>query len=262
METHPVTHQSMIRAINFLKAFIPNNQPIGTNELSKKFNLNKSTASRILSILKENELLYQDLDTKKYQLGPLVAEMAKAMDRSFDAHLISIAQPFLEALGAATGEGVALEVLSGNNSILAYQIPTRKTLRVSINLGERLPVHVGSGAKIIMAFSDPKLVAKMLDHKLIRFTSSTITDPRVLKKKLLDYHRQGVAIDNGELDEDVHTVAAPIFNYQKIPVAAAVVVAPAKRMKNKIVKSKIVKCVIETAQSISSRLYYQGEVDR
>lgn len=261
METQPVTHQSIIRAVNFLKIFTPYNHPVGTNELSRKFNLNKSTVSRILNVMKDNDLLYQDPNTRKYQLGPLVAEMAMALNRSLDAHLISIAQPFLDKLSAETGEGVALEVLSGKSSILSYQMPTRKTLQVSVNLGERMPVHVGSGAKIIMAFSEPEFVDKLLDGKLIRFTPNTITDPEILKEHLVEYHKQGVAFDNGELDEDVHTVAAPVFNYQKRPVAAAVVVAPANRMGNKQVKSKIIKSVKTTARLISSKLFYQGESD-
>lgn len=255
METQQVTHQSIIRAVNFLKVFTPHNQPVGTNELSKRFNLNKSTVSRILSVMKDNKLLYQDPDTRKYQLGPLVAEMAMALNRSLDSHLISIAQPFLDDLSAKTGEGVALEVLAGKSSILSYQMPARKTLQVSVKLGERLPVHVGSGAKIIMAFSDTRFVEKLLDGKLIRFTPNTITEREVLKKHLIDYKKQGVAFDNGELDEDVYTVAAPIFNYQKRPVAAAVVVAPAKRMANKKVRSMIVQSVKETAKLISSKLF-------
>jgi DNA-binding IclR family transcriptional regulator len=140
-------------------------------------------------------------------------------------------------------------------------MPAGKTLQVSGKLGERLPVHVGSGAKIIMAFSDAKFVEKLLEGKLSRYTPNTITNPEVLKKHLSDYRKQGVAFDNGELDEDVHTVAAPIFNYQKRPVAAAVVVAPAKRMTNKQVKSMVVASVKETAKLISSKLFYQRSDD-
>ena len=256
MKTQPMTHQSIIRAINCLKALVPLNQPVGTNELSRQFKLNKSTVSRILNILKENELLFQDPDTKKYQLGPFIAEMAMALNRSLDAHLISIAQPFLDELSVKTGEGIALETMAGGNSILSYQMPTRKTLRVSVNVGERLPVHVSSGAKIMLAFSDPTFVDKMLDRELTRFTPNTITDPDVLKRLLLDFRKQAVAFDRGELDEDVHTVAAPIFNYQRQPIAAAVVVTPANRMASKTITSEIIESVKETATLISSRLFY------
>ena len=259
METQPVTHQSVIRAIHFLKAFIPNNQPMGTNELGRMFDLNKSTVSRILNILKDEGLLHHDPDTKKYQLGPVVAEMAMALNRAFDTHLIFMAQPFLDELSAATGEGIAVEVMSGNSSILAYQMPTRKTLRVSVNLGERLPVHVSSGAKIIMAFSDAKSVDSLLTGELTAYTANTITDPEVLKANLVEYRRHGVAFDCGELDEDVHTVAAPIFNYQKKPVAAVVVVVPAKRMQSKQLQTKIVEAVKKAAGSISSQFFFEAE---
>jgi IclR family KDG regulon transcriptional repressor len=261
MEQIPMTHQSIVRAINFLKAFIPYNQPIGTNEFSERFNLNKSTVCRILQVLRDNELLYQDQDTKKYYLGPLAAEMGIAVSKSLQTHLITIAQPFLDELSITTGEGIALEVLSGKSSILAYQMPTRKTLRVSVKLGERLPCHVTSGAKIIMAFSEPEFVDKLLDKKLEPFTPNTITNPEILREYLIEYRRQGVAFDHGELDEDVYTIAAPIFNYEKRPVAAAVVVAPAKRMMDEEIKSKIITSVKETARLISSKLFCSEIID-
>jgi len=251
-----ITHQSIVRAIQFLKAFIPYNQPIGTSEFSKRFDLNKSTVSRILGVLRDNEMLYQDPDTKKYQLGNLIADLGTAVFKSLETHLVTIAQPYLDELSIKTGEGVALEVLSGESTILAYQMPARKTLRVSVTLGERLPVHVTSGAKIIMAYSEPDFVDKLLKKKLVNLTPNTITNPEALKGKLIEYHRQGVAFDYGEMDKDVHTVAAPIFNYEKKPVAAAVVVLPANRMDNKDVKSMIIKFVKEAAMLISSKLFY------
>jgi IclR family KDG regulon transcriptional repressor len=256
MEQTSVTHQSIVRAINFLKAFIPYNQPMGTNEFSKRFNLNKSTTCRILQVLRDNELLYQDQDTKKYQLGRFAADMGMTVIKSLQTHLITIAQPFLDELSITTGEGAALEVLSGQSSILAYVIATRKRLHVSANLGERLPVHAASGAKIIMAFSELDFVDKLLNKELKRFTPHTITDPEVFKEHLIEYRKQGVAFDHGELDEDVHTVAAPIFNYEKRPVAAAVVTGPAYRMTNERLKLKIIKSVKETAMLISSKLFY------
>ena len=119
-----------------------------------------------------------------------------------------------------------------------------------------MPIHVTSGAKIIMAYSEPDFVDKLLERKLVRLTPNTITDPDALKANLIEYHRQGVAFDYGEMDIDVHTIAAPIFNYEKKPVAAAVVVVPANRMDKKEVKSKIIKSVKETSRLISSKLFY------
>jgi IclR family acetate operon transcriptional repressor len=135
-------------------------------------------------------------------------------------------------------------------------MPTPKPLRVAVKLGERLPVHVSSGAKIMMAFSEPDFVDKLLNKKLERFTPNTITDPKVLKEHLIEYRKQGVAFDHGELNEDIHSVAAPIFNYEKRPVAAALVMVPANRLKNERVKLKIIKSVKETAKLISSKLFY------
>ena len=250
-----IKHQSIERAINILKAFIPNNQPMGTTELSKRLNLNNSTVCRILQALRDNEVLQQDPFTKKYQLGLLAADIGIAVNQSLETHLTSIAQPFLDELSMSIRETAALEVMSGKSTVLVYRVIGPQRLNVSLNIGERLPVHAVSGAKVIMAFSAPETVDKLLNKKLERFTPNTITDPKIVKKHLIGYHSQGVAFDYGELDIDIYSVAAPIFNHEKRPVAAAVIVAPASRM-NSGVKSKAIKLVKKAAMSISSKLLF------
>jgi DNA-binding IclR family transcriptional regulator len=71
-------------------------------------------------------MLYQDQETKKYQPGSLVAALGTAVFQSLETHLVTIAQPYLDELSIKTGEGVALEILSGESSILAYQMPAKK----------------------------------------------------------------------------------------------------------------------------------------
>jgi len=255
MKSKTKTHLSIERAVDILKAFIPHNQPIGTTELSERLNLNTSTVWRILRSLRDNNLLHQDPLTKKFQLGRFAASLGMAVSQSLQTHLITMAQPFIDELSIAIRETAALEVMSDNNFILAYRTNGPQRLNVSFNLGERLPVHAASGPKVIMAFSTPETVDELLNKKLERFTSKTITDPATIKRNLIEYHKQGVAFDYGEVDNGIYTVAAPIFDYERKPVAAAVIAAPANRMTFRV-KSRSVKLVKKCAKSISSKLLY------
>ena len=215
MQKKHSTHQSIERAISILKAFVPFNQPMGTTELSQMLDLNNPTVCRIMQTLRDNCFLQQDPFTKKYQLGPLAADIGMAVNKSLETRLVAIAQPFIEELSMEIEETVALEVMSGKSTILAYRVNGPQRLNVSLKIGERPPAHAASGAKIIMAYSSPETVDEWLNDKLEPFTPYTITDPTKLKKALIEYRSKGVSFDFGELDIDVYTVAAPIFNHEK-----------------------------------------------
>jgi len=104
----------------------------------------------------------------------------------------------------------------------------------------------------------PAIVDDLLKNKLKRYTRKTITDPRVLKRRLNDVRKTGVAFDYGELDPDMQGMAAPVFNYEKRPVAAVVTVGPASRMKS-LMGSEAVSLLKASAGKISSMLYYDEE---
>ena len=121
-----------------------------------------------------------------------------------------------------------------------------------------MPVHVAAGARAIMAHLPAEIVDNLLDGELRRYTPKTITDPKAIKRKLKEIKRKGISLEQGELDEDVHIVAAPIFDYRESPVAAVVIAGPAYRMKSHT-GGKSVFLLQEAAEKISARLYYTEE---
>ncbi|MGW8321445.1 MAG: IclR family transcriptional regulator, partial [Thermodesulfobacteriota bacterium] len=122
-------------------------------------------------------------------------------------------------------------------------------------LGARMPLHVAAGARAIMAHLPAEVVDDLLDGEFRRFTSKTITDPKAIKRKLQEIKRSGISLEQGELDEDVHVMAAPVFDYAKRPVAAVAIGVPAYRMKSHV-RGDMVTLLRETAEKISERLYY------
>ena len=260
MTTNPErsTHAAVEKALRILMSFTPHNERMGSLALSKKLGLHPSTATRLLKVLKKHGFVEQDLETKKYYLGRSNVFLAQAVIESLNTGLVSIARPFIENLRDKINESVGLEVWVGDATILAYAAPGPQLLQISATLGARMPLHVAAGARAIMAHLPAEVVDDLLDREFRRFTSKTLTDPKAIKRKLQEIRRKGISLERGELDEDVHIMAAPVFDHTKRPVAAVAIGVPAYRMKTHM-RGETASLLKETAAQISARLYCAEE---
>lgn len=252
------THAAVEKALRILMAFTPHNEKTAALALSKKLGLHPSTTTRLLKVLKKHGFVEQDPETKKYSLGRSSLFLAQAVIESLNTDLVSIARPFIDNLRDKIKESVGLEVWVGDATILAYAAPGPQLLQISATLGARMPVHVAAGARAIMAHLPPEVVDDLIGGELRRFTPKTITDPKAIKRKLQEIKGKGVSLDQGELDEDVHVMAAPVFDHTKTPVAAVAIGVPAYRMKSHM-QGKTASLLKETAAKISERLYYTDD---
>ncbi|MBN1380861.1 MAG: IclR family transcriptional regulator [Deltaproteobacteria bacterium] len=248
------THQSLERALDILTAFTPDNVELGATEISEKIGgLHRSTVTRILQVLTRRGFLQQNPSTKKYSLGRSAARIGRAVAQSLDSRLVNIAQPHVDALRNAVGETAALEVFSETNTILAYYAKGPRLVQVSFRIGDRMPIHVAAGAKAVLAFLPIDIAESLIPQKLIRFTPHTITNRKGLLKQLAEIRKSGVATDCGERDEDVHVIAAPVFNHENRPVAAVVISVPVSR-KETLTDPETIVLLKETTAAISARL--------
>ena len=249
------THKTLGKGLELLLAFVPHNREMGTVELSKKLGFHTSTVSRLLHVLVNYGFLQQDPQSKKFMLGKSASDIGRSVNKFLNTNLVTIAKPYIENLSRTISETAAFEVMVGNSTILTYRADGPQAVRVSVQVGGRLPVHVASGAKAILAYSSPEVFDSLIKGRLKRFTPNTITNRKILRQKLDEIRQQGVAFDHGELDIDVHTMAAPVFNHDQRAVAAVVIAAPAYRWRSHP-ESHFVSLLKETATKISTRLHY------
>jgi IclR family transcriptional regulator, KDG regulon repressor len=243
------------KALKILMNFVPSNQEMGTLEISKKLGIHKSTVSRLLHLLTHHGFLQQNSDNKKYCLGRSAAEIGNAATRSLNNSIVSIAQPYLNELSRRVGESVALEVLTGINVVLACHVEGQSHIRFSFQPNEQVPINVAAGAKAILAFSPPDIVDQFLKKKFTYFNAKTIMSKKEYRAVLEQVREKGLAFDRGERYEDSYAIGTPIFNHEKIPVAAVVIAAPAFRMTAAFL-DEIVGPLTQTASEISQRLFH------
>src|SRR5580692_5407594 len=111
--------------------------------LSDASGLPRPTAYRLLVALEAHRLVARDA-TGAFRLGPRLTELA-------------VAGPVLAGLHEATGESVQLYVRSGDRRLCVAARDAGTGLRDSVPVGALLPLDVGSGGKVLLAWSPDAL---------------------------------------------------------------------------------------------------------
>jgi len=229
-------------------------------EVSTRLGIHKSTVSRLLSVLCHYNFLRQDAKTKKFMLGMSAAQLGVAIQRSLGDHLVAITQPFIDDLRNAVGEAIALEIWTGENTVLAYRAESLRAHRAFLlKVGNRVDVHISAGARVILAYLPPQIVERVLGGaEFRRYTPNTIADAEQLKAQLPEIRNRGWAHSIGERHNDSEIISVPIFNHEKKPVAAVSMFTTSERVAP-LLESKALDQLKKTAVDISAKLLFCEE---
>jgi len=220
---------SIEKAIDILFCFDAEHLQLRLTDISAKLGLHKSTAHRMLSLLKKKGLIVSSPDSQLYSLGPGLVELAWVVLRQQD--LRSICHPYLARLRQDTNETVSLYTRSGDRRVCIEEFESGHNIKYSQTIGLTAPLHVGAPGKALLAFlSQAELDALLAELPLTAITPSTLTDPEQLRADLSEVRTRGFAISIGERSPGASAVAAPIWNWSDRPVAAVSVLGPSQRL--------------------------------
>jgi len=245
---------SVEKALAILLTFTPNNQEMGTVEISKKLGLHKATVSRNLITLKKYGFLQRNPHTKKFRLGRSAINLGLAVKQSINDNMVHLAKPYIDDLRDKLKETIVLELASEGSTTVAYIAEGPGPIRIKSNVGDSLPFHAAAGAKAILAFSPSSTWENYLNVKLKKYTTNTIINPKILKKHLQDIKKQGFSFDNEEVHIGIRAVSAPILNHESLAVAAIVAAGLSQKISLKS-GSNIISVLKDTAAKISVQLY-------
>ena len=133
------------------------------------------------------------------------------------------ALPTLDDLSRATRSEVRLGVLRGSQVLTLRPQSQRVTGRMHAAglLHGLLPAHAAAAGKVLLAFSPPAVVNRVIAAGLPAFTRHTITSPDVLRQSLSVIRLTQVATSRSELESGKAAIAMPVF-YRGGRVAAAI----------------------------------------
>jgi len=215
--------QSLGRGLQILTSFTDLHPVLGIADIARAVELNKSTTHRYVATLTKLEYLQQDPVTKKYELGPRVADLGFAAINALE--ITKVAARHLQALSDETGYPVSMAILDGPNIVYIDRRRSGRlgTLSMDLNLhvGSRLPAYCTSMGKVLLADLDAARLRVLLDRTdLARRGPRTITAREQLMSVLARTRRSGIAVNDEELAQGLRSIAAPVRDRSGDVVAA------------------------------------------
>jgi DNA-binding IclR family transcriptional regulator len=187
--------------------------PCGLAELCDRTGLPRATAHRLAAGLEVHRLLARDGEGR-WRLGPAISELATHVNDP----LLAASTAVLPRLREITGESVQLYRREGSWRICIAALEPPAGLRDTVPVGTRLPMTAGSGAKVLLAYSDAATQQSVLPNA--KFTERALTEVR----------RRGWAQSAAEREPGVASVSAPVHDSRGAVIAAISVSGPIDRM--------------------------------
>lgn len=244
------------KVLYILLLFQPDNIAMGNAEISRLTGYHQATTSRMLQSLTKYGFLRQDPETKKYSLGKSAAFLGLAAQNWVRNNILAIAIPYVKELCEVVKYTVTLEILASDNQIvLGYVEPGKKRYQLGNKTGDAISWNTSVGLKAILAYSDQKLISEVTKQEMVRYTKYTITDREKYRELLSEIRKKGYAWMYEERMEGGAGLSAPIFSYERKPVAAISIVGDADEIRQD--EDWIAKQLRKQAERISEELFYQ-----
>jgi DNA-binding IclR family transcriptional regulator len=253
--TAPDYHiQSLDRAASVLAAFSVEEPELSIAELARRTHLPRSTVHRIVVNLLRLGFVSRNPRAEVYRLGLRLVELGAIALSQLD--LRKEARPTMERLAAQTGEAVFLAVLDGHWSVYLEKVEGSRSLRMTAAVGHRAPLHCTATGTTLLAFQSEDEVRRLIaESGLSKRTATTITKIEPLLARLAEIRQRGYAIDDGDSEDGLVGISAPVFGADERIAAALVVAGPRQRLSPER-WTELGPIVIAAANEISSTLGY------
>ena len=244
---------STIRTINrvcdILNCFNSRITRLTLTEISTKVGIPKSTTHRLLEALRSQGFVNYDTQSRSFQLGYQLIRWGTDAQAAVDVR--NIALPFLRELTDITGETSILSIRNGYAGFCLEMIESPHPMRLSLRVGQFLPLHAGSSSKVLWAFQPEDEIDNILNHiDFVRLMDRTITDPVKMKDELKTIRERGYARSFEETDKDAMGISAPVYDHQMNLVAGVGVIAPITRVTDEV-ETRMIEKVVHTSKMIS-----------
>lgn len=188
-----------------------------------------STAHRLLAALAHRGFVEQDHRTRTYGPGPVLVEIAAAARP--DDRFREWMRPALVEASRALGETVHLGVRRGRLVHYLDAVESERTVRVVARTGRTLPANCTSIGKALLALLDDDELDDLYEiGGLLAETDRSITDLELLRADLARCRAAGYAVNEGESEDDVCSVAVAVHDSLGFAVGAIGCAAPASRL--------------------------------
>ncbi|MEV7649841.1 IclR family transcriptional regulator [Arthrobacter sp. NPDC089319] len=241
----------ILNAIQVMRCFSVETPLLGVTEIATRVGLHKSTVSRILATLEQEDLVERDSSTRRFKLGLGLIAVTGPLLADLDVR--RAAYPVLQDLTERTGETTALMVWNGNQSVCVEQIVSPQQVKHTTPLGTRYNTALSSSVQIFLAQAGIDAARRMISEGAVILPDSTPAALDAYTDRLKDVSGHGVAVNYGETSAEEVGVAAPVFDHRGDLAACVMLAAPRFRISEEVL-STLTKACKRAASEVTVRL--------
>ena len=218
--------KSFSKGLKVYRFIIDYGKPILAVTLCEKLNIDKSTMSRILKTLKDEDFISYLENSNEI----IANDISNKTNQSTKIELLIKATNFLlEEISLKTNECAYLGIFDDYKISYINQIDlSNQELKTRNNIGIKTNLHTSALGKSILAFGNYDLEK----IKFNQYTTNTITDIKTLNEELTIIKNRGFSIDNKEYQDGMSCIAVPLFNKENILIGAVGISGSSFRLKD------------------------------
>jgi len=186
--------KSATRTLDIIEYVVAHPRPLVAQEIATALGIPVSSLSYLLATLVERDYLVRE--GRRYSPG---SGLEKLQMRAEAYSLADRAAPLVRTLRVQLNETTSFFVREGWEIEALVTESSEQALRYAVPTGARLPMHaLASGKALLAALPDEELDRYFAEAKRIRFTPSTVTGEKPLRKQIAEIRQTGFA----ETDEE------------------------------------------------------------
>jgi DNA-binding IclR family transcriptional regulator len=242
------TNRSVERAIALLTMVCQSKSPLGLTEIAREMDLDKATALRLLSSLRNANFIQQDPESRHYVRGPGIFSL-------WPNEICQISRPYLENLSEQTQETACLILPRGEaQRICIDAVHPDRELRVVAPVGKLVPIYGGASGAVLLAFRPVEDTERILEKVgLEPITDQSLTETTAFFNRLDKVRELGYAHGSGEVTKGTYAIAAPILDKAGFALGAVVLRGPDARVTDDVISDGAA-LVMQAGEAISGDL--------
>ncbi|HWK41326.1 MAG TPA: IclR family transcriptional regulator [Croceibacterium sp.] len=186
--------KSATRTLDIIEYVVSHDRPLVAQEIAVALGIPVSSLSYLLGTLVDRGYLARD--GRRYSAGP---GLERLQTRKHGFTLAERAAPLVRTLRVQLNETTSFWVRSGWSVEAIVTESSEHALKYSVSAGERLPMHALAGGKALLAtLSDEELNRYFAEAERDRFTPSTVTTEKALRRDIGEVQRRGYALTDQE----------------------------------------------------------------
>jgi IclR family acetate operon transcriptional repressor len=179
--------KSATRTLDIIEYVVAHPRPLVAQEIATALGIPVSSLSYLLATLVERDYLVRE--GRRYSPGP---GLEKLQMHGATYSLADRAAPLVRTLRVQLDETASFWIREGWDVEALVTESSEQALRYAVPIGNRMPMHgLASGKALLAQLSDTELDRYFAETERQRFTPSTITSEKALRKEIAEVRRTG-----------------------------------------------------------------------